>query len=307
MSTGGVQRLQRVSRTVADLDRAVAFHCHALDFRVVDETARVGTAWAQLMGVPGASARVATLRLGAQELELLAFSPQGRAYPTQSDAADLCFQHIAIVVSDMQAAYARLCRHAFTPISQNGPQQLPPGSGSVAAYKFRDPDGHPLELLQFPPGSGDPSWQDKTQVFLGVDHSAIDVADIDASVDFYTRVLGFSVASRTLNSGPAQQRLDGLRDDVVDVVALQPAGAGPPHVELLGYRQPRRRRPISAARSNDVVADRLVLQVDDLPTLVHAVRAENAEFVSPGIVTLHGDRRAALLRDPNGHCLLLCS
>jgi catechol 2,3-dioxygenase-like lactoylglutathione lyase family enzyme len=56
-------------------------------------------------------------------------------------------------------------------------------------------------------------------------------------VDFYTRVLGFVVASRTLNRGPAQQRLGQLRGDLVDVVALQPASVGPPHVELLGYRQ----------------------------------------------------------------------
>lgn len=306
MTIGGVQCLRRISRTVSDLDRAVAFHCDALDFRVIDEAVQNTAAWAALMGVAGAHARTVTLQLGAQELELVAFTPAGRPYPVISDAADLCFQHIAIVVSDMDAAYARLCRHAFTPISKDGPQPLPPSSGSVTAYKFRDPDGHPLELIQFPAGSDDPLWQQKDRVFLGIDHSAIDVADIDASVDFYTRLLGFAVASRTLNRGPAQQRLDRLRGDLVDVVALQPVSAGPPHVEFLGYREPRGRPASSATRSNDVVADRLVLQVDDLPALVEALRAENVEFVSPGIMAMQGGRQAALVRDPSGHCLLLC-
>ena len=307
MTSGGVRRLRRISRSVSDLDRAVAFHRDALDFRVVDEAARDTAAWAELMGVTGAHARTATLRLGAQELELVAFTPAGRPYPAISDAADLCFQHIAIVVSDMDTAYERLCRYAFTPISEAGPQPLPPRSGSVTAYKFRDPEGHPLELVQFPVGSGDPAWQQTNRVFLGIDHSAIDVADIETSVDFYTRVLGFAVASRTLNSGPAQQRLDRLDGDLVDVVALRPASAGPPHVELLGYRQPRGRPSSSDTRSNDVVADRLVLQVDDLSILVEALRAESIEFISPGIVTMQGDRQAALLRDPSGHCLLLCT
>ena len=130
MTGAGVQRLRRISRTVADLDRAVAFHREALDFRVIDEAVQNTAAWAALMGVTGAHARTVTLQLGAQELELVAFTPTGHPYPLLSDAADLCFQHIAIVVSDMAAAYARLCRHAFTPISEEGPQRLPPGSRS---------------------------------------------------------------------------------------------------------------------------------------------------------------------------------
>lgn len=305
--TAGVQRVLRVSRTVSDLDRAVAFYRDALDFRFVAEAAYDGVAWGQLMGVAGARGQAATLRLGAQELQLVAFAPAGRPYPANSDAADLCFQHIAIVVSDVDAAYARLCAHTFTPISEAGPQHLPPRCGAVTAYKFRDPDGQPLELIQFPVGSGDPAWQQESSVFLGIDHSAIDVADMKESVDFYTRVLGFSVASRTLNSGAAQQRLDRLRGDRVDVVALQPATPGPPHVELLGYRQPAGRPLPSNTRSNDIAADRLVLQVNDLPKLVEVLRAENVEFVSPGIVAFQGDQQAALVHDPTGHRLLLCT
>ncbi|MEO9137295.1 MAG: VOC family protein [Casimicrobiaceae bacterium] len=307
MSPGRVLRLLRISRTVGDLANATAFYRDALDFRVVGEATSDGDAWSQLMGVAGVRASSVTMRLGEQDLELVAFDPPGDRYPPESGVADLWFQHIAIVVGDIDAAYARLCGYSFQPISERGPQRLPPSSGSVIAYKFRDQDGHPLELIQFPSATGDAAWRQKGVGFPGIDHSAIDVADIEQSIDFYVRALGFSVASRSINSGPAQKRLDGAREDLVDVVALQPATAGPPHVELLGYRKPAGRPIPPHAKTNDVVADRLVLQVDGLARLVDVLRAENVEFISPGIVALPRDQQAALVRDPTGHLLLLCA
>lgn len=305
--SAGVQRLLRVSRTVADLDGAVAFHRDALGFSMAATATHAQPAWGELMGLPGARGRSATMRLGAQELELLAFDPPGAPYPPGSGTADAWFQHVAIVTSDMASACARLHAHRFTPISVHGPQLLPPADGSVLAYKFRDPDGHPLELIQFPEGSGDPVWQDVAGTLLGIDHSALDAPDVDASVDFYTRGLRFVVTSRTLNSGRAQQRLDRLDGDRVEVVALQPGMAGPAHVELLGYSQPRGRAFPAGMRSNDIAADRLVLQVNGLAALVDALRDLDADFVSPGVVTINDGRQAAMLRDPAGHCLMLCA
>ena len=292
---------------VSDLDQATAFYRDALDFRVTDRVIFGGDAWSELTGVASARGTSVMMRLGEQSLELVAFEPHGDPYPPHSDSEDLWFQHVAIVVSDIDAAYSRLCEYSLDPISEGGPQRLPPASGSVVAYKFRDPGGHPLELIQFPSGTGDAAWQQKGIVFLGIDHSAIDVADIERSVDFYTRTLGFSVASRSINSGPAQKRLDALQEDVVDVVALQPATAGPPHVELLGYRKPAGHPIPPGTKANDVFADRLVLQVDNLPCLVDALRAENVAFVSPGVVALPHGQHAALVRDPSGHLLLLCA
>lgn len=294
---GRVLRLDRVSRNVANLDRMVAFYREALDFELL-ALGRIDTpAWAELMGLPGARARTARLRLGAQELELVAFDPPGRPYPAQANAADLCFQHLAIVVSDMAAAYAQLCRHAFQPISEGGPQTLPPNTGSVCAFKFRDPEGHPLELIRFPAGVGAPCWQDAPGLFLGIDHSAIAVADTQASVAFYAS-MGWRVAGRSRNRGDAQDRLDGLHGADVDVVGLEPAQGGPPHLELLGYRVPLGRSLQPPAASNDLVADRLVLAVDDLPALLHAL---------PGDGYLHHveGKDAAFLRGPSGHRLLL--
>lgn len=303
-----VRRLQRIGRSVSDLARAIAFYREALGFFLVEETSMDDSAWGELMGLPDASARMAILQLGEQTLELLAFDPPGRAYPPGSRATDPWFQHIAIVVADMNAAYAQLCRHTFTAITEGGPQQLPPNAGSVTAFKFRDPDGHPLELLHFTSGSSDALWQQKRggrDVFLGIDHSAITVANVDQSIDFYTCLLGLSVASHSINLGIEQARLDRAPDVRVKVVALQPESSEPPHIELLGYERPAG-RPIPAdVKANDLLADRLILEVDDLPSLAQAMESEGVEFISPGIVTLRDGHRVALLRDPTGHMLMI--
>ena len=50
----------------------------------------------------GLRARVARLRLGAEEIELIDFlAPEGRPIPADSRSNDEWFQHIAIIVRDM--------------------------------------------------------------------------------------------------------------------------------------------------------------------------------------------------------------
>ena len=303
--SGRVLRLRRVGVTVADLPRMQAFYEEALGFAII-ATAEADPAWARLLGAD-IPMRTARLRLGAQEIELAAFDPPGEPYPPGSTAADLWFQHVAVVTNDMAAAYDRVMRHGgATPITEGEPDRLPPGAGGVTAYKFRDPEGHPVELIHFPPGTGDAAWQHATPgaITLGYDHSAISVADADRSVAFYAGLLGLAQASRQVNSGPAQERLDGLPGDVVDVVALQPVASPTPHIELLAYRTPRG-RPAPGLRSRDVAAERLVLQVEDLAGLLETLAASGVAPAAPGLVPLADGSRAVLVHDPDRHALVL--
>jgi catechol 2,3-dioxygenase-like lactoylglutathione lyase family enzyme len=219
------------------------------------------------------------LTLGAQRLELLEFDPPGEPYPRASSACDLNFQHCAIVVRDMATAFERLCgTSGWSAISSHGPQRLPASSGGVTAFKFRDPEGHPLELLAFPRACEPEYWRAPDgELCLGIDHSAISVADSARSIAFY-RSLGFEVASESLNHGPEQARLDGLVDPRVEVTALAPLQATP-HLELLCYRQPE--PAAHELHPHDIAATRLVLQTREC-------RA-----------------RPELRRDPDGHYLLL--
>ena len=210
----------------------------------------------------GAGADSITLMLGCELVELLQFDIPGRPYPDAASASDLCFQHFAIVVADIGKAYRRLCGvDGWSAISTGGPQRLPASSGGVSAFKFRDPDGHPLELLAFPPGEAPAPWRSRPDAaaFLGIDHSAIAVSDSARSVAFY-EALGLRVAARSLNSGCEQARLDGASDPYVEVTALAPHQATP-HVELLCYRSAAHHAD-AALRDNDVAATRLIFEVD---------------------------------------------
>ncbi len=256
MSEPTLQAVAGFSVVTADLPRLVGFYRDVLGFAVHGADKPNDGGEMALLGLSGAGRRQA-LSLGDQTLWIDHFDQPGRPYPADSDAASLWFQHLALVVDDIHTAYGRL--RDFTPISQGGPQLLPSASGGVQAFKFRDPDGHPLELLQFPDGKTPGAWRNRRrldgQIGLGIDHSAISVADAEASATFY-EALGLGTGKRTLNEGPAQHRLDGLPGVEVAVIPMNPQ-SGTPHLELLGYRPPQGQAG-PALRANDVAATRIV-------------------------------------------------
>ena len=177
---------------------------------------------------------VISVTLGQGHAEL-APTASPRSAPAPSNATS--FQHFAIVVSDMKAAMAQLDGvRGWSAISRAGPERLPASSGGATAFKFRDPDGHPLELLQFAEAALPERWAGRPGLFLGIDHTAITVADTEHSVAFYSG-LGFRVSSRGVNRGIEQERLDDVQDPVVEITGLTPPG-GAPHLELLCYRVP---------------------------------------------------------------------
>lgn len=251
-----LQGIVGFSIVTTDLARLVRFYRDVLGFAEHGEERPLQSAEMALLGLVGAGRRQ-VLSLGQQTVRIDRFEQAGRGYPTDSDAASLWFQHLALVVSDIGEAYGRL--RDITPISQGGPQILPSTSGGARAFKFRDPDGHPLELLQFPPGRTPDAWKDgrllNRQIGLGIDHSAISVADADRSAAFY-RTLGLRTAERTLNQGPAQQHLDNLVRVEVTVIPMI-SSVETPHLELLGYQVPKNQQG-SALRPNDVAATRIV-------------------------------------------------
>lgn len=238
------------------------------------------------MGVTGGAQSV-TLGLGQECIELIAFEQPGQSYPENTTASDLVFQHFAIVVSNMKPAYERLvAAGGWRAISRDGPQRLPESSGGVTAFKFRDPDGHPLELLAFADGQRPPHWQASPNGhnILGIDHSAISVADTARSISFYEG-LGFAVAARSLNFGREQEQLDNVPDPHVEVTALTPHRATP-HIELLCYRSVTHRAG-PGLRNNDVAATRLALKL--------------SQAFQPGV----GSTAPKSTRDPDGHHLLI--
>ncbi|SDM23153.1 Catechol 2,3-dioxygenase [Methylobacterium phyllostachyos] len=266
----GVRAIIGFGRTVADLAATEAFYRDGLGFARVAPPEPIPSAQAEAMGLAERRATQLRMRLGAQTVIFLAVDPPGAPYPADPAATDPFFQHLAIPVRDMGSAMGHLAQVGPTPISRDGAQHLPAASGGVTAYKFRDPDGHPLELIFFPDGPPAARWRDAPGLFLGIDHSAITVTDLDAALAFLTGPLGLTVAQRGLNQGPEQARLDGLDAPQVDVIALEPPEPAP-HVELLHYRAPAARRHLSFGPA-DQASTRYVFSTADPEGLLRRLR-----------------------------------
>jgi catechol 2,3-dioxygenase-like lactoylglutathione lyase family enzyme len=307
--------VESVGMTVGDLERAVAFYTDALSFELVAQWEESGESYERLYGVFGARVKAARLELGREALELRQFiAPQGRPIPNDTRSNDRWFQHVAIIVSDMTRAYDRLRAHGVVHGS-TAPQTLPAwnrDAGGIAAFYFRDPDGHHLEVLQFPPDKGDARWQEKDALFLGIDHTAIVVASTDDSVRYYRDTFGMRIAGTAENHGAEQERLNHVFGVRLRITALRADdGIG---VELLDYLAPRTGRPMPLDTSaNDLWHWQITFAHAELDAVDAAVKATSGRagapsFVSPGLVTVAergAPRRAMLLRDPDGHATLL--
>ena len=278
-----VDAVARIGVTVGDMSRSVDFFTQVLDFDRVADVELAGPAVERQSGVFGARVRNVRLRLGEEEIELtqfLAASQPGRPLPPDSRSNDRWFQHIAIVTSDIDAAYRRL-RHFGVRHASTGPQRLPEwnkAAGGISAFYFKDPDDHVLEVICFPPGKGEPRWQTRKGLFLGIDHTAIVVANTEASLKFYRDRLGLRVAGGSENYGDEQAHLNNVPHAHLRITTLR-AGSGP-GVELLEYLSPRDGRPFPpAAKPND---------------LFHWQTVVTTDVAVPELV-----------RDPDGHALLL--
>jgi catechol 2,3-dioxygenase-like lactoylglutathione lyase family enzyme len=299
--------IDRVTLIVSDLDRAeddyaATFGC------TVEQRGDVDPALIRVLCAQQARGRRSLLRLGRQRIELLEFTDSaGRPYPPDSTSTDLWFQHMAIVVDDMTPAYRRvIANRRFRPISRNGPVRLPDTSGSVAAFKFRDHDGHPLELLAFAEGLVPEEWHNGHDAgyFLGVDHTAIAVRDTATSTGFFSSVFGFSVGARSENRGPEQDDLDDVDGVHVSVTRLAP-DLPAPRMELLHYHVGTRRPIPHDTASNDIVATHSVLRVASLDATGAALARCGTPLTGGDLMSLHSGLRAALISGPDGHRFLV--
>lgn len=296
-----VTEVDSIGLTVSDLDRSVEFYSKVLHFEKVSETEIDGEAHERLSGVFGMRARIARMKLGTECIELTEYlAPKGRPAPVDARSNDLWFQHIAIIVSDMDRAYQWLRKHKVQHASP-GPQLLPawnPNAGGIRAFYFRDPDGHPLEVLWFPADKGAAKWHAPAErLFLGIDHTAIVISNTEASLRFYRDRLGMKVAGESENYGPEQERLNNVFGARLRITALR-TGAGP-GVELLEYLAPRNGRPYPRdAQANDLSHWHTrfvgIPAHKELLSFPVELPENSVEF-----------RKAAMLRDPDGHAIQL--
>jgi catechol 2,3-dioxygenase-like lactoylglutathione lyase family enzyme len=296
--------------TVSDMDRSVDFFSKVLSFEKISDVEVAGSEYERLQGVFGLRMRVVRMKLGDEALELTEYlAPQGRPIPVDSRSNDRWFQHIAIVVSDMDKAYQHLRAHRVRHAS-TGPQTIPvtnKAAAGIRAFYFKDPDGHNLEIIYFPPGKGDPRWQKHNdKLFLGIDHTAIVVADTDRSLKFYRDLLGLKLAGESINHGTEQEHLNNVAGARLRISGLR-AQSGP-GIEFLDYLTPRDGRPAREdTRANDLWHWQTLLATSSAATAKQKFHRAGGRLVSPEVVEIPDKRlgfmRGFLARDPDRHGL----
>ncbi|WP_455377209.1 VOC family protein [Petrachloros mirabilis] len=310
-----IQSITSVGFTVSDMERSIAFYRDVLTFNPISDEEVDGPEYDHLYGIFGVRVRIVRMELGRQQIELTQFlsPPDVRPIPVPSYSNDLWFQHFAIVVRDMNEAWAQLRRHHVRQISPR-PQTIPQSNEAAAgikAIKFRDPDGHNLELLWFPDGKGNPMWHGPgSNLFLGIDHTAMTVRSSESSLKFYRDLLGLTVGGASLNVGTEQEYLDSLPGTRVRVTGLVPT-MGPPGVEFLEYESPKAGRPFPPdSDPTDLWHWQTTLVVSDADAAA-ALLKDTAQFLSSTVVSIptspSGSKKGFLVRDPDGHVLQVVS
>jgi len=334
-ASSAVREVQGIALTVDDLDREVRFFTEVLPFEEVSRSESKGQATDELLGLKEAQLRVAQLRLGNERITLTEHMEKGRPIPPDSRSFDHWFQHIAIVVSDMDKAYAHLRKNQVKHVS-TGPQTLPdwnPNASGIKAFYFRDPEDHVLEIIWFPPGKGDPKWQRSRRgneaegegpgegpseaesasrrrlpLFLGIDHTAIVVSATERSLAFYRDLLGMRVVGESENYGVEQEHLNQVLGARLHITGLRSDHG--PGIEFLEYLTPPGGRPVPQdSKANDLIFWQTDLKVDHLDESARKLREVGIRFVSKGVVSVSGNSlapdKALVVRDPDGHALKL--
>ncbi len=305
-----VQAVDAIGMTVSDMDRSVDFYSKVLDFRKISDAEVLGDGYERLQGIFGLRMRVVRMQLGDETIELTEYlTPKGKPFPDDTRSNDLWFQHIAIVVSDMDKAFERL-RMGKVRYASTAPQTIPAwnkGAAGIRAFYFRDPDGHFLEIIYFPPGKGNSKWQgNDDRLFLGIDHTAIVVEDTEESLEFYRDELGMKVAGESLNYGTEQEHLNNVFGAVLRITSLKsPEGPG---IEFLEYLAPGDGRPSPAdGKANDILHWQTTLETDDSTGLAESLSNEGYTVISARPVDVTdgelGFTKGFLVRDPDGHVM----
>ena len=314
------EKIKSIAQTTKNIDEQIRWYCETLGFKAGKREILEGKWLNELLGISDAVVDRVRLHLGDEELELWEFqkkvdlknnSFQGEVIPVDSKSNDLWFQHICIVVKDIEEAFRKGADKAEQISSK--PQTLPEwntGAANIKAVKFKDINGHSLELLNFPEDKGDMRWHgNQIDLFKGIDHTAIGVSDTEKSIEFYRGILNLDLVGQGINYGKEQDEMDGLENTKVLISTLRPNNHGM-GIELLDYQLPNReRRPRINPKATDLNEWRVILLVENLRDIYTRLKSSNSSKSLGSIVSIPeniwGGVTACQIRDPDGHALLL--
>src|ERR1041385_8598921 len=111
-ASAAVREVGAIGLTVGNLNQERGFFTKVLPFEEMAVTEAQGKSQDELLSLSSVRTRTAELRLGGEHITLTEhLAKKGNVIPTDSRSFDHWFQHIAIVVSDMDKAYTHLRAH----------------------------------------------------------------------------------------------------------------------------------------------------------------------------------------------------
>ncbi len=148
MSALAFRDFSHVTVRVSDMERSLAFYRDGLGLRVIFDVRLEGAGLEAVTGAKGASGRMVGLLVpgaGKVAIELLGFESPKSAPPPRGRFTG--YSNISLSVDDLDAAYAECAARGLRPLHQ------PVEVGGVRMFFLADPDGTPIELIQFPRGA----------------------------------------------------------------------------------------------------------------------------------------------------------
>ena len=313
-------QVETVGMTVSDMDRSVAFYSRVLGFEAISDVEVAGAEYERLQGVFGLRMRIVRLRLGGETLELTEYlAPStGRSDPGRTrGASDRWFQHVAIVVSDMDARLPACCALDHVRHASSGPQRLPdwnPNAGGIRPSTSRTPMATRWKSSAVSAGQGRSALADARagRLFLGIDHTAIVVGG-------HRGQPRASIATRSGSSSRARARTTAASRSVSTMcserVCASPPSRRPagPGIELLEYLAPRDGRPMPVdVHANDLIHwQTRPLVVADADAAGRRARGRGGAWRVAGRGHAGPNRALRIpaggcrVRDPDGHAMRL--
>ncbi len=127
---------------VSDIERSLDFYRRLLGFDVVFDVELEGPSLEAVTGEAGAKGRMVGGLIGGAMVELLALGSTG----SSAAGLHLGYTNMSFSVRDLDAAYRQVGELGFRPA------QEPVDIGGVRMFFVADPDGTPIELVEYPNG-----------------------------------------------------------------------------------------------------------------------------------------------------------
>jgi glyoxylase I family protein len=140
-----VKGFSHVCIRVSGMERALEFYRETLGFDVVFDVELSGPSLEQVTGETGAHGRMVGGLLGGTSVELLEIDSQDGPAVGGSGPA-LGYTNISLSVDDLDGARTAAAGAGVEP----GPVV---GIGGVRMFFVRDPDGTPIEIIEYPDGA----------------------------------------------------------------------------------------------------------------------------------------------------------